>query len=67
MTQHLSASAFADRSLPVDWPERKRQLDAEWLARKPADYPSWRIWLLEWGYAQQRLERARQKELYHGL
>jgi len=44
----------------------KRDLDVEWLAKKPprSDYPAWRIWLLEWGYAQKRLERERQKEVY---
>ncbi len=49
------------------WAERKRQLDREYLGKRPErqDFAAWRLWLLDWGNAQQRLERARQKELYH--
>jgi hypothetical protein len=48
------------------WADRKRRLDAEWLAKRPAreNFSDWRLWLLDWGAAQQRLERARQRELY---
>jgi hypothetical protein len=47
------------------WADRKRELDREWLGKRPdRASPAWSSWLLNWGYAQQALERARQKELW---
>ena len=39
------------------------ELNAHWLAKRPDrhNYQAWRIWLLEWSYAQDRLRREQRR------
>jgi hypothetical protein len=47
------------------WADRKRELDAEWLGKRPdRSSPEWSRWLIDWSHAQFALEKARQQELY---